>query len=258
MSFEIGDRVVRKLVVGAPDSPENRADMEGVVVRVTPTQHGSGGTRAHVRVRWASGSEAIHDDRQLALVSRGFGDLGAPDITRESVLARFIAVANRVWGQDLQQPWPSRYGTSGATEPKITFKLGTDQPWGGREEVLAGLVYVGNPMAYGTHLIKFPREVMLLVADSLMSKPDDKIEQVLIHEACHIGYRRHDTAFREVCRAAGGVVSSAGVESDAAINVQRKEGSRFVTIKSFQVEHEAVAWAKEEMKRVPGKYRLEM
>lgn len=63
--FKPGDLVRAKLVVGAPDSERNRGTMDGVVVKVTPVRYGSGGTRAKVRVQWASGSEAVHDDRQL-------------------------------------------------------------------------------------------------------------------------------------------------------------------------------------------------
>lgn len=62
--LRVGDKVRRVFDVGAGRSV---ADMDGTVVRVRPVRH-AGGVRARVRVRWASGSEATHDDRQLAKV----------------------------------------------------------------------------------------------------------------------------------------------------------------------------------------------
>ena len=42
--------------------------MVGTIVKVTDAPHGSGGTRARIRVRWDNGHEASVEDRQLVLM----------------------------------------------------------------------------------------------------------------------------------------------------------------------------------------------
>lgn len=66
--FLIGDRVVRNKAVG---SIAQRGDVAGTIVKVTPTEHAAGGTRARIRVIWDNGHEASVEDRQLVLVKRG-------------------------------------------------------------------------------------------------------------------------------------------------------------------------------------------
>jgi hypothetical protein len=60
--LRVGDRVVRNKAVGSNTS---RGDTAGTIVKVTPAPHGSGGTRARIRVRWDNGHEASVEDRQL-------------------------------------------------------------------------------------------------------------------------------------------------------------------------------------------------
>lgn len=59
-----GDRVVRNKAVGG----ELRGDMTGTVRRVTAVPHGSGGTRARVRVLWDNSHEGSLEDRQLLFI----------------------------------------------------------------------------------------------------------------------------------------------------------------------------------------------
>jgi hypothetical protein len=42
--------------------------MTGTILKITAVAHGSGGTRARVRVRWDNGHEASVEDRQLVRV----------------------------------------------------------------------------------------------------------------------------------------------------------------------------------------------
>ena len=67
--FRVGDRVARNKAVGG--SGEHRGDVVGTIVKVTAAPHGSGGTRARIRVRWPNGHEASVEDRQLVLVKQG-------------------------------------------------------------------------------------------------------------------------------------------------------------------------------------------
>lgn len=64
--FAVGDRVARNKAVGGP--VEQRGDMVGTILKVTAVAHGSGGTRARIRVRWDNGHEASVEDRQLVRV----------------------------------------------------------------------------------------------------------------------------------------------------------------------------------------------
>lgn len=67
-SFQVGDRVVRNKAVGG--SGAERGDVVGTILKVTAAPHGTGGTRARVRVRWDNGYEASVEDRQLVRVKR--------------------------------------------------------------------------------------------------------------------------------------------------------------------------------------------
>jgi len=66
--FAVGDRVVRNRAVGGPI--EHRGDLAGTILKVTAVVHGSGGTRARIRVRWDNGYEASVEDRQLVLETK--------------------------------------------------------------------------------------------------------------------------------------------------------------------------------------------
>lgn len=68
ISFKAGDRVVRNKAVGG--IAVHRGDVVGTILKVTAAPHGTGGTRARVRVRWDNGYEASVEDRQLARVKR--------------------------------------------------------------------------------------------------------------------------------------------------------------------------------------------
>ena len=69
--FKVGDRVVRNKAVGGPIAQSG--DVAGTILKVTAVLHGSGGTRAHIRVRWDNGHEASVEDRQLALLQECSG-----------------------------------------------------------------------------------------------------------------------------------------------------------------------------------------
>ena len=63
----VGDVVVRIKDVGTGQVLGN---LRGVVTRVTPRRHGSGGSRAALRVLWDNGYEGSVDDRQVRVVDR--------------------------------------------------------------------------------------------------------------------------------------------------------------------------------------------
>jgi hypothetical protein len=67
--FKTGDRVVRNKAVGTSTTSDAcRGDVVGTVLKVTSVKHGSGGTRARIRVRWDNGHEASVEDRQIVRV----------------------------------------------------------------------------------------------------------------------------------------------------------------------------------------------
>jgi hypothetical protein len=65
--FKVGDRVVRNKAVGAEVA--SRGDVVGTILKVTRVPHGSGGTRARIRVRWDNGFVGSVEDRQIVLAS---------------------------------------------------------------------------------------------------------------------------------------------------------------------------------------------
>ena len=171
---------------------------------------------------------------------------------REHVLDLFREVCVAVWGK--------------SSIDQLTLLLDARTPsMDGQYQILAAVAYAGKPLAMGRHLIRAAdsRTYKLLVSDALLAMDDATIKKVLVHEACHLGYKNHGREFRELVVANGGTLSGGGVEEGYQFEVQRKEGARFKTIKTFDpdaphAEAEAMAWMRQESSRAPGRYRLVM
>jgi hypothetical protein len=161
-------------------------------------------------------------------------------MTRDEVFALFRHWASVIWGPN--------------TIANLDIRLSDEEPEGGHH---ASVSYAGNVWAIHNSLLRYPndRRYTLRVSDELLEMPPEAVEKVLIHEACHIGYRQHGHDFCACAKEYGGVVTMCQLDNPG-YHVQRKEGSRYKTIATFPSEREALAWAREERVRVPGKYRL--
>lgn len=161
------------------------------------------------------------------------------DPVRETVFEWFKEAVALVWGK-----WP----------PGLELHLSLEEPK--MQDSLASLAYARNAvgMAVGRHLLRYPREATLRVRDELLVKPPSDIHKILLHEAIHLGYPRHDADFRRVAVEVGAVVSGAGLDTGGKIEVQKKVGARFKTQREFPIdaEREATTWAKEQVKLEPG------
>ncbi len=165
------------------------------------------------------------------------------DPVRETVFEWFKACVVEVWGK-----WP----------PNLELVLSPEEPTAvdrGREKPPASLSYArdARPMAVGRHLISYPRTATLRLADRLLVEPPERIRKILLHEAVHLGYPGHGADFRAVAREVGATVSESGLDDDI-VQVQKKVGARFQTVKTFPgaEENAAVAWAKEQLRAEPG------
>jgi hypothetical protein len=127
------------------------------------------------------------------------------------------------------------------------------------ESILTSLRYAPPVRAYGTVLAQRARYYQLVINPALLQRDEDFIRKIMIHEAVHIGYMKHDANFREIVHEHGGAVS----ESDASgegIRVQKKEGSRFKTVKTFPSEEEAAArvWMRDQAAQQGSRFRMLM
>jgi hypothetical protein len=177
-----------------------------------------------------------HCARATARHLGALADAGGPLGTREAALERFRAAAVEVWGK-----FP----------PQLELSVSAEPP---KEDVYAAISYAGAPWAIGRSLIRYPRSATLLVSDAFLQLDAEKAWKVLLHEAVHLGYRGHGKDFRDVAREVGAVVSGAAVESGGAIEVQKKIGSRYKTVRTFppDQEREALAWGREQARLEHG------
>src|SRR3990167_1151968 len=152
------------------------------------------------------------------------------------------------------------------------FRLATEQVWHNHQfvqpvlvlsdeppagDVLASLAYAGKPMAIGNSILRRAERYILRVSDRLLAMDAEHVRRVMIHEAVHLGYPKHDANFRQLVREHGGTQSESALDNPG-VHVQVKQGSRYTTIKTFEDEREATRWAKEQMRANPGRYRLSL
>jgi hypothetical protein len=120
-----------------------------------------------------------------------------------------------------------------------------------------------KPLAYITHLRdahqwavglslgQTPAKVTLHVAERFLGLSKKEQENILGHEALHLGYSRHDTGFRSACKVLGIAITEHMLRN--GYHAQKKEGGRYKTIKVFQTHEEAWAFIKKEHKKHPEK-----
>ena len=156
---------------------------------------------------------------------------------------RFMAAARRIWGD--------------STIDQLTFSVRVEAI---KDDVLAALSYKPanhSRRATGSILRWAPpdKHFNLILNPRLFDKDDDVVEKIMIHEAVHIGYSRHDANFEQLVKEHGGALT----ENDAlglGFQVQIKEGARFKMLKRFDDQFEAVAWMRQQHRENPGRYRV--
>jgi len=163
------------------------------------------------------------------------------DPVRETAFEWFKSCVVEVWGK-----WPEHLDLK--LSPEAPSEIEGEHP-------LASLAYArtARPMAVGRHLISYPSEATLRISDRLLTLPPEKIRKILLHEAAHLGYSGHGAEFRAVAREVGATVSESGLDDDV-VQVQKKVGARFKTVRTFPGvdERAAQAWTREQAKAEPG------
>jgi hypothetical protein len=163
-------------------------------------------------------------------------------VSRAAAFEMFKEAGNKMWASGEQV-------TSLVT-------LSQEEPTAG---TLASLARpTGRLRAVGNIIIRPAAKYVLRVSDRLLGMGTDHVRKIMIHEAGHLGYDGHGTDFRSIVTRNGGALSETGLQDGDAFHIQRKEGSRFKTIKSFENEQAARIWVREEARRQPGRYRMLM
>jgi len=108
------------------------------------------------------------------------------------------------------------------------------------------LAYPANatPSAVGNSLLRMPRKVSLIISDKTKDLPKEKFDDLLRHEALHLGYPRHDMWFRRQADKLN-IPITFNLSEGGGYQVQRKEGSRYKTVKSFPTMQQAELYAKQ-------------
>jgi hypothetical protein len=108
--------------------------------------------------------------------------------------------------------------------------------------------------ASGRSLLSRAPKYTLRVSDALLAMPREKVAAIMLHEAIHLGYPGHGEEFRKIAREVGAPVSASAVDRGDTIEIQKKVGSRYKTVRTFpgSEEREAIRWAKEQARAEPG------
>lgn len=176
----------------------------------------------------------------------------AAAFNRAAVFAVFQHAVLEIWGAKPTDS-PERAEKRNAFIKRLRFEMSHEQA---DRSVMASLTF--NPRlvsAIDDALLMAAPLYVLRVSDALLEQPADVVKGIMRHEALHVGYPKHDIKFRTMA-AKYRIPLTESWTKDPGWKVQRKEGARFVTIKTFEDEREARRFAQEEMRRVPGKYRL--
>ena len=193
----------------------------------------------------------FNPDGSVEEFTRGESGLGKPAINDYAAIhARFLDAVRHVWrNADFVLPY-------------VRADYADRPP---KADVHAALLVIGGrTRAIGDSVIQRAPAYALLVNPSIYDLPDDMIWRVLVHEAVHIGYSGHGEDFKRLVVEKGGVVAGAGVDTGGVVEVQKKVGARFKTVRTFPQEEqrEAEAWAREQAnaaraRGTPERWRLQ-
>ncbi|MFA6135544.1 MAG: hypothetical protein WC869_16140, partial [Phycisphaerae bacterium] len=216
------------------------ATKHGLAYRAFPA-YGEG-KNWETRNEWAEAPSGAYDEKwgPYSYALNGPPGLGADP--RTQALETFKRAIQHVWrNADFVLP---------------VVSLDPEEPANG---VLASVTFVPRGVwASGNALLRRAPEYRLKVAARLATRPSEEQWKIYVHEACHLGYPRHDQGFRDLCREKGGTQSENAL-TDPGVKAQKKMGSRYVTQQTFTDERKATRWAKEQQKAEPGsRWRLSL
>ncbi len=180
-----------------------------------------------------------------ALGGRTHASVVSAGATRQQIFQIFKKVSREIWGP--------------IVDKQLKLKFSSEQP--ASKGVLADLSYMlrgpERDRATGDRMLTVPNDptFTLRVADALLEKSATQIRRVMIHEAGHLGYPRHNKKFNDLMEKYGGAKTERDAETGGNVAVQLKVGRRYQTVAEFPTMREAVAFFKEEVVRVPGLYR---
>lgn len=174
--------------------------------------------------------------------------------TREEVFARFQQVARKVWPD--------------TDEARLRVTLDPTPFVGerGNKGALAAIGHTGRVTAWAIQdrIIRPLDQPRLMLADGALALPADKLDALLIHEACHLGHGGHGRDFVAHCTKHGGALSGSSLVSGEGprLEYQEAKGKRFRVVHTFAVgttTAEIRAWhtAAIRDRRLPiGSYRI--
>jgi hypothetical protein len=166
-------------------------------------------------------------------------DLRPAKRTREEALALFRECARLIWrNADVCNVSVSEEGPSDAhAVAAISSRASCDR--------------------FHRHILNPEDPRVLFVSERALSLDDEALRRVLIHEAVHLGIGGHSARFRRVCVSHGGAMSGGEAEG-RPVQVQRKEGARFRTVREFPRENieEAKSWGLQMSRITSTRYRI--
>jgi len=168
-----------------------------------------------------------------AIEGRAGGDTSAPQ-----AFDIFKSAADEIWGPE--------------TMKQVSLRYSVEELPG----VLAGLRHLRHnkrKMAIGQSLIYLPRDksFTLVLDPKLLEHDREFVRRIMVHEAIHIGYPKHDADFRHLVKKYRGALTEtdANEASDKPYQAQKKVGSRFQTVERFETELEAWTFIKQEFEK---------
>lgn len=127
--------------------------------------------------------------------------------------------------------------------------------------VLAALAYASDVPSFraaGRSLFRWANHYTLKVAPELLDEDRDTVRLVLLHEAIHVGYGKHDARFEAVAKEVGTYSTETAMRTGGLYVVERQaggKGSRFVKVHETTDKWEAVNYARDK-KAGEGRYRV--
>jgi hypothetical protein len=135
-------------------------------------------------------------------------------LTRAEALDIFRACAREVW----------------RNADAVPLQVSDQEPTS--SHALAAVGQVGRPQRIGRFIANPSLPRTLYVSERALSFPPEAFRKLMMHEAIHLGIGPHNAAFRSVCLTHGAPLSG-GEARGEPVQVQRKIGARFRTIREF-------------------------
>lgn len=124
-----------------------------------------------------------------------------------------------------------------------------------KQKNMMSLAYASRPKAFTDTLYQVPKKMNLYISEQSLKLPKDQFQQLLRHEAVHIGHADHNEYFRRVAKKHGIPMTFSMCEG-GGYNVQIKIGSRYRTVKTHKDLECARAHARQLVKEKKGRVRV--